>query len=328
MIVFVCIKQVPKVSDIRLDVRTGRIIREGIPSMINPLDKNAIELALEIKEKYGALTIAISMGPPQTEDSLREALAMGIDKAYLLTDRRFAGADTLATSYTLGLAIKKILNEIENKNNFLVICGAEAIDGNTGQVGPELAEELKIPHITCVSKIEITNNKIIAEKIINQDELMIVEAKLPLLITVTKDVNKPRLPTLKDKLKARKAKIEVWSADDLADVADVNKFGFSGSSTRVVKVLVPPMKKRKGQIFKGEDAVDKLIEALEKEGIRLKRDALKRFLEQYDARMNSQIIYPGTQVRTTYLRALELQVRHLARVLLDEEPEYIPFKAR
>jgi len=241
MIVFVCIKQVPKVSDIRLDVRTGRIIREGIPSMINPLDKNAIELALEIKEKYGALTIAISMGPPQTEDSLREALAMGIDKAYLLTDRRFAGADTLATSYTLGLAIKKILNEIENKNNFLVICGAEAIDGNTGQVGPELAEELKIPHITFVSKIEITNNKIIAEKIISQDELMIVEAKLPLLITVTKDINTPRFPSLSGIVDAYEIKnVIVWNAEDIN--ANINKIGEKGSETQVWKIYVPELK--------------------------------------------------------------------------------------
>ena len=136
MKIFVCIKQVPGVSDVKIDPNTNTLIREGIESIINPPDRNAIELGLSLKEKHGAKVIVLTMGPPQAEEILREAIAMGADKGYLLTDRAFAGADTLATSYTLAQAIKKIL-EIEEK--YLIICGALAIDGDTGQVPPELA---------------------------------------------------------------------------------------------------------------------------------------------------------------------------------------------
>ncbi|GAH39519.1 unnamed protein product, partial [marine sediment metagenome] len=135
MKIFVCIKQVPAVAEVRIDPNTNTLVREGIPSIMNPYDKNAIELALTIKEEHEAEVIAVSMGPPQAEEVLREALAMGVDKAFLLTDKTFAGADTLATSYTLSLAIKKLIKESKDKKEYLVIVGAQAIDGDTGQVG-------------------------------------------------------------------------------------------------------------------------------------------------------------------------------------------------
>ncbi|GAG83452.1 unnamed protein product, partial [marine sediment metagenome] len=165
MKIFVCIKQVPGVSEVRIDPETNSLVREGIPSVTNPFDKNAIELALTIKEELGAEVIAISMGPPQAKEVLREAFAMGVDKAFLLSDKAFAGADTLATSYTLALAIKKILKGSKDKSNYLVVVGAQAIDGDTGQVGPELAEELNIPQITYVQKFELKEDKIFVERI-------------------------------------------------------------------------------------------------------------------------------------------------------------------
>jgi len=166
--IFVCIKQVPGVSEVKVDKDTGILIREGIPSIINPVDKNALELALSIKEQQQNVeVISISMGPPQAEECLREALAMGCDNAYLLTDRKFAGADTLATSHTLSLCIKKIMKDSDEK--YLVVCGNQAIDGDTAQVGPELAEELNIPQITYVQQVEITDEKIIANSVFRSD---------------------------------------------------------------------------------------------------------------------------------------------------------------
>ncbi|MFX1557957.1 MAG: electron transfer flavoprotein subunit beta/FixA family protein, partial [Promethearchaeota archaeon] len=150
MKIFVCIKQVPGVSEVRIDPKSNTLIREGIPSIMNPHDKHAVELGLTIKENYGGKIFALSMGPPQAEEALREALAMGVDDAYLLTDRAFAGADTLATSHTLALGIKKLLLESNKDEKYIVICGTQAIDGDTAQVGPELAEELDIPQITYV----------------------------------------------------------------------------------------------------------------------------------------------------------------------------------
>ena len=151
----VCIKQVPDTTNVKIDKRTGRLIREGIPTIINPEDKNALEAALSLKEKYEGEVIVISMGPPQADEALREALAMGADRAILLTDRAFAGADTMATAYSLGSAVKKI-GEYD-----LILCGRQAIDGDTAQVGPQLAEFLKVPQITYVLEVNIEDNKII-----------------------------------------------------------------------------------------------------------------------------------------------------------------------
>ncbi|KKL53589.1 hypothetical protein LCGC14_2273920, partial [marine sediment metagenome] len=175
MKIFVCIKQVPGVSEVKIDPNTNTLVREGVESIINPPDRNAIELALILKQIHDAEVFVLSMGPPQAEEVLREAIAMGADKGYLLTDRAFAGADTLATSYTLALAIKKIVNEDKPEEKYLVICGAQAIDGDTGQVPPELAEELGIPQITYVQNIDIINDKIVVERAFRITEIVVIE---------------------------------------------------------------------------------------------------------------------------------------------------------
>ncbi|MFX1375077.1 MAG: electron transfer flavoprotein subunit beta/FixA family protein [Promethearchaeota archaeon] len=241
MNIFVCIKQVPGVSEVRIDPKTNTLIRKGIPSIINPLDKHAIELALKIKEEHGAEVIAISMGPPQAEEALREALAMGADDAFLLTDKEFAGADTLATSYTLALGIKKILKGSKNKFDYLVILGAQAIDGDTGQVGPELAEELNIPQITYVQKFELKEERVIVERIFRKEEVVIIETTLPALISVLKEINIPRHPTLSAVVEAySKKQVKFLDANELKP--DKRKIGLHGSMTEVWKIFTPERK--------------------------------------------------------------------------------------
>jgi electron transfer flavoprotein beta subunit len=245
MIIFVCIKQVPGITEVRIDPKTNTLIREGIPSIMNPMDKNGVELALEIKEKHGGEVIALSMGPPQAEEVLREALAMGADKAYLLTDRAFAGADTLATSHTLALAIKKIIKESKNKN-YLVICGTQAIDGDTAQVGPELAEELGIPQITYVQNFEMSGDKIKVERVFRTEEVIIIETNLPALISVLKEVNIPKSPTMAGIVDAYDKK-KVIHLDAKVVNADKSKIGLTGSQTEVWKIFIP---ERKGEHIK------------------------------------------------------------------------------
>ena len=253
MKIFVCIKQVPGVSEVKVDKKTGLLVREGIPSMMNPVDKNALEFGLSIKEqKKDVKVIAISMGPPQAEECLREALAMGSDNAYLLTDRKFAGADTLATSHTLSLCIKKIMKDSDEK--YLVICGDQAIDGDTAQVGPELAEELNIPQITYVQKAEVTDEKIIAESVFRPDEIVVLETRLPALITVLKELNTARYPTLVgiDEAFSDK-KVIYWNAGDIN--AMKNKIGLDGSQTQVHKIFVP---EQKGEYIKFSGSVEEM----------------------------------------------------------------------
>jgi electron transfer flavoprotein beta subunit len=200
------------------------------------------------------------MGPPQAESALRDALARGADKAILLTDRRFAGADTLATSYTLASAIKKI-------GDFdLVICGEKTVDGDTGQVGPEVAEFLGIPHVAYVSEIkEHSKNWLVVISEMGE-EYHVIRIKFPGLITVTKNINVPRLPSLQDKLKARKSKIEIWNADDLSNTADINRFGMKASPTQVYRITIPSVEGRQGKVFKGmpEKVAKELADELQK----------------------------------------------------------------
>ena len=267
MKIFVCVKQVPGVSEVKIDPKTNTLVREGILSVINPNDLNAIELALNLKEKHGAEVLVLSMGPPQAEEILREAVAMGADKGYLLTDRAFAGADTLATSYTLALAIKKILNESDPKEKYLVICGAQAIDGDTGQVPPELAEELEIPQIAYVLSVELNNNKIVAERKFRAVEIVVIETRLPALISVLNDINKPRYPSMVGILKAHNnSKIIHFDAEALN--ADKSKIGLNGSNTEVWKIFTP---ERKGDhiILKGtlEEIAQQLCDNLKKDKI-------------------------------------------------------------
>lgn len=256
--IIVLIKQVPDIEKVRFNFETGRLDRSSAEAVINPFDLNALEAAIQIKESVGATVTAISMGPKNAESALRDAIARGADKGILLTDVRFAGADTLATSYALSSAIRKL-------GSFdLVICGEKTIDGDTAQVGPEVAEFLGIPHVAYVEEIrEASKEKIIVKSRIGRN-YYVIALRLPGLITVTKDVNTPRLPTLRDKIRSRKAEITVWGADDLSDVADTNRFGILGSPTTVAKVYAPHTEKRKGLIFRGglEQAAEKIVNVL------------------------------------------------------------------
>jgi electron transfer flavoprotein beta subunit len=259
VLIFVCIKQVPGVAEVKIDPKTNTLVREGIPSIVNPHDKHAIELGLTIKEQHGGDVIAISMGPPQAEQALREALSMGVDKAYLLSDRAFAGADTLATSHTLSLAIKKILKESKVKNDYIVICGTQAIDGDTAQVGPELAEELNIPQITYVLKFDLKEkNTVVVERAFRSEEVVIIETKLPVLISVLKEINKPRFPGAKGIVDAyEKKKVIYLNSEDLG--ADKTELGLNGSMTEVWKIFVPI---RKGSHVILNGTIEEMIQDL------------------------------------------------------------------
>jgi len=196
MRIIVCVKQVPDVTEVKIDPKTNTLVREGVPSIMNPYDLHAVEAALQIKEKTSGKVTAITMGPPQAEEVLREAIAMGVDDAVLLTDRRFAGADTWATSYTLSQAAKKIGFD-------LIICGKQAIDGDTAQVGPEMAEFLDIPHVAYVRKIEkIDSSEMVFERLMDDcyEKLLV---SLPALITVVKELNNPRPPSIRGKMTAK-----------------------------------------------------------------------------------------------------------------------------
>jgi len=261
MRIVVCVKQVPDPENAKMDWETGTVVREGVKNIINPFDLYAIEEALRIKEKLGGEVIVISMGPPQAEEALREAIAMGADKAILITSRDFAGADTLATSYTLSQAIKKI-GDVD-----LIICGKQAIDGDTAQVGPGVSAHLDLPQITFVGKIdEITEDRIRAERMV-EGGYQVVESPLPCVITVVKDINIPRLPSLKGKIAAKKAEIPQWGPEDID--ADPKRIGAAGSPTMVEEVFAPELKKE-GRIYSEdqiEEAIEKVIEAMEKMGV-------------------------------------------------------------
>jgi len=256
--IVVPIKQVPDIGLVKFDTEKGRVDRTSAPAEINPFDLNALEAAVQIKDKIGGTITTISMGPPQAESALKDALSRGADEAVLLVGREFAGADTLATSYTLASAIRK-LGEFD-----LIICGEKTVDGDTGQVGPEIAEHLGIPHVAYVSRVEEVGEKITVVCDMEGDRYLI-ESGFPMLITVAKDINTPRLPTFSDKLKARKAKVGIWTAADLSSIADQARFGSQGSATAVRKVVVPSEEARKGKIFRGivDEAVGRVVDALE-----------------------------------------------------------------
>lgn len=260
MKIIVCIKQVPETTSVKIDPKTNTLIREGVKSIINPFDMNAIECALQLKESHSGEVVAISMGPPQAEEALREAISLGIDEAILLSDKAFAGADTLATSYTLSMGIKKI-------GNFdLIICGKQAIDGDTAQVGPELAEMLNIPQVCWVRKIvEIKNQSLIVERLL-EDGYEVVETQLPALITVVKEINEPRLPSLRGKLNAKKKEIPIWDAQGLGISKD--KVGLAGSPTQVIRTFTIPARKDR-KILHGEvkDIVKELVYELRQKKI-------------------------------------------------------------
>ncbi|AKN33503.1 electron transfer flavoprotein subunit beta [Clostridium carboxidivorans P7] len=225
MNIVVCLKQVPDTTEVKIDPKTGTLIREGVPSIINPDDKNALEEALVLKENSGAKVTVISMGPPQAETALREALAMGADEAILITDRAFAGADTLATSHALAGALKKLDYDI-------VFAGRQAIDGDTAQVGPEIAEHLGIPQITYVEKVDIDGDKIKVRKAW-EDGYEDLTVKAPVLLTAIKELNVPRYMHINNIFNVFKQEVKVWTANDIG--VDKSLLGLSGSPTKVKK---------------------------------------------------------------------------------------------
>lgn len=260
MKIIVCIKQVPDTTDVRINPETNTLIREGVESIINPFDLYAIEEAVRIKEQHGGEVTVISMGPPQVESALREAISLGADRAVHLCDRAFAGADTWATSYALARGIRKI------GDYDLVICGKQAIDGDTAQVGPGIAVGLDIPQLTYIKKIEeLSEGKIRVQRMI-EEGYQVLEGDLPCLLTVVKEINEPRLPSLKGKMKAKKAEITIWTAEDIE--AEINLIGLNGSPTQVVKIFSPPAREG-GEILQGdpEEITNRLVTALEKNKI-------------------------------------------------------------
>ena len=242
----VCVKQVPSTNEVRLDPETNTIIRDGRQSVINPFDTYALEEAVKIKEKLGGTVTVLSMGIPATERLLRDAMSRGADNGLLLTDRAFAGADTLATSYILSLGVEKI-------DGFdLIICGKMAVDGDTAQIGPELAETLGIPHIADVKEIiDIDEKSLICRKLIDGGERELT-VTLPALITVVKDINMPRLPSIKGVRFSLDAPCDICGASAVA--ADTARTGLNGSPTQVVRTFTP---ERRGEAtaLEGDAAV-------------------------------------------------------------------------
>ena len=239
MNIVVCIKQVPDTTEVRLDPKTNTLIRDGVPSIINPDDKAGLEAAIRLKDEMGAHVTVVSMGPPQADLALREALAMGADEAVLVTDRAFGGADTWATSITLAAAMNKL-------NYDLIITGRQAIDGDTAQVGPQISEHLKIPNISYAEEIKIEDEYIIIKRQY-EDRYHKIKAKLPVLITALAELNKPRYMTPGGIFDAfREKQVKVWTVKDL-DV-DTDNIGLKGSPTKVKKSFTKGAKSA-GKVF-------------------------------------------------------------------------------
>ncbi|EDS77289.1 electron transfer flavoprotein subunit beta/FixA family protein [Clostridium massiliodielmoense] len=234
MKIVVCLKQVPDTNQVKIDPVTGTLVREGVPSIINPEDKNALEEALRLKDENGATVTVISMGPPQAEAALREAMAMGADDAILISDRAFAGADTLATSYALAGALKKLEYDI-------IFAGRQAIDGDTAQVGPEIAEHLELPQVTYVEKVDVNGDKLTVRRALENGYEML-EVQTPCLLTAIKELNEPRYMDMRNVFGLFEREVKVWSADDI----DVDKalLGLKGSPTKVKRSMT---KEAKGQ---------------------------------------------------------------------------------
>ena len=255
MNIVVCIKQVPGTTEIKIDPQTNTLVREGVKSIINPFDCYALEEAVRLRERCGGKVIAISMGPPQADAALREAISLGADEAILLSDRTFAGSDTWATSYVLSKAIAKIAGYD------IVICGRQTLDGDTGQVGPELSEMLGIPFVAYVSKVEEIGEGYMRVQRMVEEGYETIEMALPAVITVVKEINVPRLPSLRGSMKAKSAQIPVWTAADIG--VEANRVGIAGSPTRVVKIFFP-QRTRKSETLQGnlEEQVEQLMEKL------------------------------------------------------------------
>jgi electron transfer flavoprotein beta subunit len=256
MDILVCVKQVPGTTKVEVDPVTGVLKRDGVDSKMNPYDLYALETALKIKEQAGGAIKVISMGPPQAKEVIKEAFTMGADEGMLLSDRKFAGADVLATSYTLSQGVRKM------GNVDLIICGKQTTDGDTAQVGPEMAEYLGIPHVANVRKIvELKEDSIIVEMDMH-DTIEIAEVKLPCLITVEKDIFQPRLPSYRRKLQTKDKEIEVISLKDFEDQNE-NRYGLNGSPTQVERIF-PPAVNNDREMWNGnsEELTEKIASSL------------------------------------------------------------------
>ncbi len=243
MKIVVCIKQVPASNDAKIDPETKRIVREGVNAILNPFDTYAIEAAVQLRERFGGEVVALSMGPDKALAALREAISVGADRAVLLSDRAFGGSDTWATSYTLAKAIRKI-GSVD-----LVICGKQAIDGDTAQVGPGIAAHLDWLQATTVMTLEDATEAGIRVRRMHEDGYDICELPFPAVMTVVKGINVPRVPTLRGRLAAQKCEVPVWHPDDIG--ADTAKIGLFGSPTRVVRTQPPPQRSTATQVLTG-----------------------------------------------------------------------------
>ena len=254
MNIVVCIKQVPNTNEVKLDPVTGTLIRDGVPSIINPDDKAGLEAALRLKDQFGAHVTVITMGPPQADTALREALAMGADEAVLITDRAFGGADTLATSATIAAGIKKLPYD-------LIITGRQAIDGDTAQVGPQIAEHLNIPNVSYAEDIKVEGDTVIVKRQY-EDRYHVVKVKMPCLITALSELNQPRYMTPGGIFDAyREKKVTVWTVNDIE--VDRDRIGLKGSPTRVFKSF-PKSLKAAGTVVQldPEDSAEYMLEKL------------------------------------------------------------------
>lgn len=255
MRIVVSIKQVPETTEVKIDQAANRVDTEGLTRIINPYDTYALEEAIRIKEASGATVAVITCGPEKADESLREALAMGADEAFLLSDPAFDGSDPVATAYIVARGIEKC------GPYDLVIAGRQAMDGSSGQVGPSLAEELGVPTVSFVRKIEELKDDYIRVQRMTDDGYDVLEGPLPMLITVVKEINEPRLPSLKGLMKAKRVTIPVWSAVDIG--VDPARVGPAGSPTRLSKVAPPPPRAG-GEMLEGtpEEQVRKLVARL------------------------------------------------------------------
>lgn len=258
MNIIVCAKQVPDTTEIKIDPVKGTLIRDGVPSIMNPDDKGALELALRLKEQHGATVTVVTMGPPQADVMLREALAMGADRAILLSDRRFAGADTIATSYALAGCIKTLDYD-------LILAGRQAIDGDTAQVAPEMAEHLGLPQVSYVIDAEKTDQGFIVKKE-NEDSVQTLEVDGKCVLTVLASAFSPRYMTVEGIIDAYNKEVEVWSADRI-DVEE-DKLGLKGSPTKVFRSF-PKALKEPGEVHEvsEEEAVELIVARLKEKHI-------------------------------------------------------------
>ncbi|MCE5284492.1 MAG: electron transfer flavoprotein subunit beta/FixA family protein [Pelosinus sp.] len=258
MDILVCIKQVPETSKVEVDPVTGVLKRDGVDSKMNPYDLYALETALRIREEVGGTVKVISMGPPQAAEVIREAYMMGADEGVLLSDRKFAGADVLATSYTISQGVRQ-MGHID-----LILCGKQTTDGDTAQVGPEMAEYLAIPHIANAIKIEELKDKSIVVKMDMPNTVEVAEIQFPCLLTVEKEIYQPRLPSYKKKLEIKDREVKMLSLKNFAD-QDEKRYGLNGSPTQVERIFPPAVNTDK-EIWNGSGAelADKLTAKLKK----------------------------------------------------------------